>query len=471
MPNQQPPMPGRRRGFLTRTKTHPLIALICAIAGALALLAVVGAFTFRPFYDGLPESCGGEDLTVAGGNDVSLNNQRRALVETWNQQARGDHRPARLIEVSPSSDLQYSQLKAAAESKSCAYDVFILDAPWTAEFARDGYIKELGHGDVDSPDDFFPPGLQMGAYQGRQYALPFNLDVGLLYYRSGAQPPSSPSAWPDSRYIAQLGDYEGLTVNALEYAWNHGAAGVLTGDTEPSRAALATKVYPALKAVAARIAQGGSLQTSLMRGYQEQDSIQAFARGADDGLMRHWPYAYRDLANDPKLRDGANLRFNVIAPPGANALGGQTLAISAHSRHEKDALALIQHLTSTASQQRLFSCGGFAPTRFSAFGLKPGPLRDAAVPSLPTCSQLRSAERDNANGEPDNATPQRLSDLAKAIVASLDRARPRPVTDHYETFSATFRGCARKILSGASVAPDTFAHAVQDALKGKSASC
>jgi len=61
--------------------------------------------------------------------------------------------------------------------------------------------------------------------------------------------------------------------------------------------------------------------------------------------------------------------------------------------------------------------------------------------------------------------------VATAIVTSLDRARPRPVTDHYETFSATFRGCARKILSGASVAPDAFARAVQDALNGKSASC
>jgi multiple sugar transport system substrate-binding protein len=311
----------------------------------------------------------------------------------------------------------------------------------------------------------------MGSYEGHQYALPFNLDVGLLYYRSKAQPPASPAAWPDSRYIAQLGDYEGLTVNALEYAWNHGAAGVLTGDAKPSRADLAAKVYPALKTVAAQIARGGPLQTSFMQGYQEQDSIQAFARGADDGLMRHWPYAYRDLANDLKLRDGANLRFNVVAPPGANALGGQTLAISSHSRHQKDALALIQHLTSTASQQRLYSCGGFAPTRFSAFGLKPGPLRNATVQNVPTCSQLRSAERDNANGEPDNATPQRLAALATAIVTSLDRARPRPVTDHYETFSTTFRGCARKILSGSAVTPDAFARAVQDALKGKSASC
>jgi multiple sugar transport system substrate-binding protein len=464
-------MPNQPRGLLTRTRAHPLLALACAAAGALILLAVVGAFAFRPFYDGLGETCDGDDLTVVGGNDVSLNNQRRALIDTWNQQARGDHRPARLVEVSPSSDLQYSQLKAAAESKSCAYDVFILDAPWTAEFARDGYIKELGGGDIDSRADFFPPGLAMGAYEGHQYALPFNLDVGLLYYRSKAQPPNAPSAWPDSRYIAQLGDYEGLTVNALEYAWNHGAAGVLTGTAKPSRSDLATKVYPALKAVAAQIAQPGSLQTSFMQGYQEQDSIQAFARGAEDGLMRHWPYAYRDLANDPKLRDGANLRFNVVAPPGANALGGQTLAVSSHSRHHQDALALIQHLTSTASQQRLFSCGGFAPTRFSAFGLKPGPLRTAAVPNLPTCSELRSAERDNANGEPDNATPQRLAALATAIVTSLDRARPRPVTDHYGTFSTTFRGCARKLLSGAAVTPDTFAHAIQNALKGKSASC
>ncbi|GAA2610645.1 hypothetical protein GCM10010411_51310 [Actinomadura fulvescens] len=462
----------RHKGIRERTREHRLAAFLCAVAGA---LIVVVAVLVPPSYDALPDACG-DRLTIAGGTDVSLGNRRRALVESWNNGARASRPQARLVEVSPSADLQYSQLKAAQETGTCAYDVLIMDAQWTAEFARDGRLKaldEIDEGALADSRDFFPAVLAMGAYKGRQYAVPFNLDVGLLYHRDKARVPAQPRDWPNEAHTAQLGDYEGLTVNALEFAWNHGAADVLTGTRRPSRAELAGRVHPALTAVARRMRPGKPLSTSLLRGFKEQESIDAFTDGGDDALLRHWPYAYRHLANDPRLRDGGDLRFGVTAPPGHTVLGGQSLAVSASSRHQRDALALIQYLTGTESQQQIFSCGGFAPARFSAFGLPPGVLRPGAVRSIATCSQRerQATGRDNAGGEPDSVTSERLTELAKAVVAALTRARPRPVTEHYATFSTTFRGCARKILTGAGVGREAFAAAVDDALDGKTASC
>lgn len=450
-----------------RTREHWIAAILCVVGGA---LIVVLAVVLPPSYDALPDACG-DQLTVAGGSDVSLGNQRRALVESWNEGGRGSRPQARLVEVSPSADLQYSQLKAAQETGTCAYDVLIMDAQWTAEFARDGHLKALDKSALAGSQDFFPAALAMGAYAGRQYAVPFNLDVGLLYHRDKAKVPAQPRDWPSENHTAQLGDYEGLTVNALEFAWNHGAADVLTGTRRPTRADLADRVHPALKAVAQRMRPGKPLWTSFMRGFKEQESIDAFTDGGDDALLRHWPYAYRHFANDPRLRDGGNLRFGVTAPPGHTVLGGQSLAISARSRHDKDALALIQYLTGTESQQQIFACGGFAPTRFSAFGLSPGVLRQDAVRSIATCSERQATNRDNAGGEPDSVTPERLTELAKAVVAALERARPRPVTEHYATFSTTFRNCARKILTGANVPPDAFAEAISASLDGKTATC
>ncbi|MEU5879002.1 extracellular solute-binding protein [Spirillospora sp. NPDC047279] len=461
--------------FLDRTRDHRLAALLCAAAGAAAvtLAAVVPGLTSS--HDGLPGTCG-DEITVAGGTDVSLGNQRRALVESWNAGARGGRPRARLVEVSPSADLQYSQLKAAQESGTCAYDVLIMDAQWTAEFAHDGHIQALDDIDrrpLDDRRDFFPAGLAMGAYQGRQYAVPFNLDVGLLYHRDKAELPALPQDWPGEDHIAQLGDYEGLTVNALEYVWNHGGAGLLTETHRPSRAELAGRVHPALTAVARRMRPGRPLWTSFARGFKEQESIDAFTDGGDDALLRHWPYAYRHFANDPRLRDDGRLRFGVAAAPGATVLGGQSLAVSARSRHAGDALALIGYLTGTESQRQIFSCGGFAPARFSAFGMPPGVLRADAVGTVATCSDRarQASDRDNAGGEPDSVTQDRLTELAEAVVTALTRARPRPVSEHYATFTTTFRGCARKILSGADVPPEAFASAVSDSLDGKTAQC
>ncbi|MFG2000837.1 extracellular solute-binding protein [Spirillospora sp. NPDC048911] len=455
-----------------RTRDHWLAALLCAVAGALVVVLTV---MIPPSYDALPDACG-DRLTIAGGTDVSLGNQRRALVESWNAGGRGTRPQARLVEVSPSADLQYSQLKAAQEAGTCAYDVLIMDAQWTAEFAHDGRLKVLDEIDKSAladARDFFPAALALGTYEGRQYTVPFNLDVGLLYHRDKAKVPARPQDWPSENHFAQLGDYEGLTVNALEFAWNHGGTDVLTGTRRPTRAELAGRVHPALKAVAQRMRSGKPLWTSLMRGFKEQESIDAFTDGGDDTLLRHWPYAYRHFANDPRLRDGGDLRFGVTAPPGHTVLGGQSLAVSASSRHQKDALALIQYLTSTESQRQYFSCGGFAPTRFSAFGLSPGVLRQDAVRPIATCSERerQATNRDNAGGEPDSVTPQRLTELAKAVVAALERARPRPVTEHYATFSTTFRGCARKIFTGVDVPADTFAKAIDESLDGKTASC
>ncbi|MDL4774491.1 extracellular solute-binding protein [Actinomadura xylanilytica] len=462
------------------TRRHPVTAAACAVAGAVIAVAVAAVVVFQPFHRAPPDDCSAGELTVAGGTDVSLNSQRRSLIEDWNGGDRGARPKARLTEVSPLSDQQHSQLKAVEESGSCAYDVLILDGPWTAGFAAGGFLRPLDDIGSRPPDTkgFFPKGLAMGSYDHRQYALPFNLDVGLLYFRDKAKRPATPDAWPDDRYTAQLGDYEGLTVNALEAVWNHGGAGLLTGTAGTGRAELRDRVQPALEEVAKRMTRSGSpLLTSFQLGYQEQETIEAFARGGDDLAMRLWPYAYRNLANEPGLRDGGRLRFTVAAPPGDTVLGGQTLAISRHSRHAADALALIEYLTGDEAQKRLYSCGGFVPARASVFGLPPEPPRGAAATGIRTCSQLLKDDPrtrndpDNPAGEPDAMTPERLTTLADAIVSALAGARPRPVTEHYDTFSTTFRGCARKIFSGEAVDAGRFAAAVEASLGGRAATC
>ncbi|TDD79115.1 extracellular solute-binding protein [Actinomadura darangshiensis] len=440
-------------------------AWVSAAAGAALVLvaALVVHLWPEPAYPGMKGDCDRSELFVVGGTDVSLKNQRRALIRQWNEGRDAGGRPhphATLVEVSESTDLQHSQIKAVEEAGGCAYDVLIMDNTWTAQFADSGYLRPLDG--IRDQDDFFPAALRTGKRDGELYAVPFNVDVGLLYYREGVTPPS---AWPglvSSDVAMQLADYEGLTVNALEAVWNDGGAGRLTGEDRPSEDDLRTKVYPALARLAPRA--HGTLAPS--RQYGELESIEAFASGTK--LMRNWPYAFSALASEPRMRKGARLRFGVTALPGHTVLGGQNLAVSKHSPNPGDAADLVAFLSGTGSQRLLFSCGGFAPGRYSALGLSPGHSSPADV-KVQACSSLTGQPL--GPGETDVPDANQLAQLGRAVVTALGRAEPRPVTPHYSTFTSTFRGCVQKIFDRAGTDAESFAEAVERSLDGRTASC
>ncbi|NDU74999.1 extracellular solute-binding protein [Actinomadura sp. DSM 109109] len=455
-----------RRGW-RRFAPQGRTAWLSAAGGAAATLVCAGALAVWPgsSYPALTARCDRSELVVAGGTDVSLNSQRRQLIQKWNT---GGRPHAKLVEIAESTDAQHSQIKAMQESRGCGYDVLIMDNTWTAEFAEGGYLRPLDG--IGKRSDFFPAALETGRWHGKQYAVPFNVDVGLLYRRDGAR---APGDWPrllDSGVATQLADYEGLTVNALEAVWNDGGGGLLTGERRPGGKALRTRVFPALERLAARASDPppasrtrGALAAS--RSYDEQKSMAAFMSGTP--LMRNWPYAFSALATEPGMRDGARLRYGVTALPGRTVLGGQNLAVSKHSPHPDAALELVDFLSGTESQKLLFSCGGFAPGRYSALGLGPG-RHSAADVQVRSCSALTGERLDPGDVELDQA---QLTELGAAVVNALDRARPRPVTPHYSTFTGTFRGCVQKLFDRTGTNAEAFARAVERSLDGRTASC
>jgi multiple sugar transport system substrate-binding protein len=425
-----------------RKRTQVLVASLAA--GAMTFLGVrflTAPPSTRPGLHGCGEHRG---LVVAGGTDVSAGAQRRALTQGW----RGpDGERASLVEVGTSSDEQRSELAAAQESRSCAYDVLILDAPWIAEFARRGFIARVRPEWVTDPGGVFPPVYQAGAVGGTQYAVPWNTDAGLLYVRRGTPAPQTWDALLRAGYATQLADYEGLTVNALEVLWNTEGP-VLTGTV--GKVAVSTadhRILPGLRRLAANRAAADS------RAYDEAGSLDAFVGGdATAGgrwsLMRHWPYAFRTLVADPRV----DRAFDVRPLPGEaySVLGGQYLAVSRFSRHPAAAGRLVADLTDVHSEQRLFACGGFAATRPAALG-------------DPVCA--------GASDDPDVPTAAELARFAVTLKSALATARPRPVTPYYEQFSETFRACARNVLDGHAPTAATVASALNAALAGRRADC
>ncbi|MGH8967138.1 MAG: extracellular solute-binding protein, partial [Actinomycetes bacterium] len=183
--------------------------------------------------------------------------------------------------------------------------------------------------------------------------------------------------------------------------------------------------------------------------------------------MRNWPYAFSALATEPRMRTDAGLRFAVTTLPGRTVLGGQNLGVSEHSPNPDDAADLVEFLSGTQSQRRLFSCGGFAPGRYSALGLSRERHSRYDVRAQ-TCSSITGEQL--GPGETEIGAAQ-LTQLGRAVVDALAQAQPRPVTPHYSTFTGTFRGCLEKIFDRAGTDAETFAKAVNRSLDGKAASC
>jgi multiple sugar transport system substrate-binding protein len=154
--------------------------------------------------------------------------------------------------------------------------------------------------------------------------------------------------------------------------------------------------------------------------------------------MRNWPVANDQLKQLAKQKPGGfdiSGKFAVRALP-ASVLGGQDLAVSRHTKKPKAAEALIQFLTSAASEIRLYRDGGLAPTRSAAY--------------------------DDAG-----ARAAHSGTFTDTLRAAVEGARLRPVTTHYQLFSSVFQNIVNKAIDNGGPLPPRANRDLANALDGK----
>jgi len=96
-----------------------------------------------------------------------------------------------VTEALPSaSDVVHQFFLTALEGGARDFDVFIVDVVWTAELARAGWIADLSGAfpPAEIEAAFLPAAAAAALYRGRTYAVPWYLDVGLLYRRTDLCP-------------------------------------------------------------------------------------------------------------------------------------------------------------------------------------------------------------------------------------------------------------------------------------------
>ncbi|GAA1924289.1 hypothetical protein GCM10009716_35710 [Streptomyces sodiiphilus] len=448
-----------------------------AVLAALAVPALLAAScSGGPEADAFPADDGrplvvvsSADLTTRDGRSV-----RRELIDAWN--AIEGNREARLVELPSGADTARSQLVASLQSGTADFDLLNLDIVWIPEFAEAGLIAELDE-ELLEPD-FLPQAARAGRWRGAVYAVPFNTDVGLLYYRTDllGELDRGPERlreetlgellgnWPRGArhplYITQLASYEGLTVNAMEALWSSGAElvdedGRYVGSREELEAGL--RELERITGAEINPLADEADETLSLREFSDEDSGTV--------LMRNWPYAATQL--DAALPP--DVGFGITTLPGAAALGGQSLAVAADSVRARDAEKLIEFLThpGTDSQRSLLRAG-FAPALRDAYRLEGsgGPdchrSRFFARPEPPSGDR-----RELPPGAPSGSAPvYGAVGYAELLWCALQEARPRPATPHYPEFSRLLRTEVKRMLDDKGWTPRSAAEALHEALPG-----
>jgi trehalose/maltose transport system substrate-binding protein len=321
------------------------------------------------------------------------------------------------------SDDQHQFYVINLEGRSPGFDVLMLDCIWTPEFARAGWLLDLTpYLQPGELAPFFPSAVASATYDKRVWALPWNMNVGLLFYRTdllarhGLQPPDTYEALVEQArlirarerdpaldgYLWQGKQYEGLVVNVLEALWANGAQ-LITEDgavfPETARAA------DALRFMRGMITSGVS--PTWTTAADEELSRRAFGDG-HAVFLRNWPYA-RDLFESEGSAVRGKVAFTAIpgrarGEPGAGSTGGAHLGVSRRSRHPDLAVALARHLTSERAQRAIALGAALSPTRQVLYHDPELVRRNPAMP--------------------------RLHALALA-------GKPRPITPYYLLVSAT----------------------------------
>jgi multiple sugar transport system substrate-binding protein len=343
-----------------------------------------------------------------------------------------------------STDEQHQFYVINLEGGSPGFDVMMLDVIWVPEFARAAWLLDLTP--FLAPDELaphFPAAVATATYNGRIWAIPWIMNVGLLYYRTdllakyGLRPPETyPELVAQVRrilagerdprlhgFLWQGKQYEGLVVNVLEGLWANGTRLVGEDGTIFPGPERAEEVLAFLRML---------LETGVSPPWVAAADEELTRRAFGDGhalFLRNWPYAL-DLFEAPE----SPVRGKVgIAPlprhrhgKGAGATGGAHLGVYRHTRHPEAAIALIRFLTGEPAQKAMAAGVALNPTRIRLYH---DPDLVSGHPHLPRIYTLAST------------------------------ARPRPVTPYYLVLSTTLQPEFSAVLVGVKTPRQAVTHA------------
>jgi ABC-type glycerol-3-phosphate transport system substrate-binding protein len=312
------------------------------------------------------------------------------------------------------ADGQRQQMVRRLAAKDTSLDILGLDVTWEAEFAEAGWIRPwTGSNKAQATNGTLTAPLQTATWKGKLYAVPYNSNTQLLWYRSDLVP-TPPKTWDEMISMAEAlakqgkphlieiqgAQYEGVVVWFNSLVASAGGSILNAKATGPSMGQPAVKALTVMKRLASSVAADPSLSV------QMEDANRLAMENGSAAFELNYPFVYPSMqADKPKLakvfkytqypRVDANIPSHVT-------IGGIDLAISKYSTHPDLAFKAALCLRNRDNQIAAAVKGGLPPTLESLYN------DPALAKAYPFHAQILTALK-NASVRPKTPAYQNVS--------------------------------------------------------------
>jgi len=272
-----------------------------------------------------------------------------------------------------SYDAMHDKITTAMASSPPAYDVFLVDDIWYAEFAEAGYIWDVSDKITDDmKNNIFEAAWDITVVDGKTYGLPWLLDQKYFYYneeilnQAGFEAP--PATWEEMVAQAKAIKEQGLVEYPIVWSWGQYEAAVcdwvtlLYGNGGALVDESGNPVFNDEKGVATltwmvqTIDEGITNPSSI--SYVEEDVRNVFSQGKA-AFATNWVYMY-DLVNfneeesqvTGKVKMSLMPAFEGSGVKSATQDGSMGFSIAAESPVKEVAWEYVKYVTSEDVQNR-----------------------------------------------------------------------------------------------------------------------
>ncbi len=280
------------------------------------------------------------------------------------------------------ADGQRQQLVRRLAAKDNALDILGLDVTWEAEFAEANWIRPwTGANKAAATNGTLKGPLETATWKGKLYAVPYNSNTELLWYRSDLVK-TPPKTWDEmitmAEKLAKAGkphlieiqgaQYEGAVVWFNTLVASAGGSILNKGATGPSMGAPAKRALGIMKRLAGSPAADPSLSV------QMEDMNRLAMESGTAAFEINYPFVYASMkADKPKLfkvfKYAQYPRVNANEPSHVT-IGGIDLAVSQYSNHPAMAFKAALCLRNRKNQIAAATKGGLPPTIESLYNDK-----------------------------------------------------------------------------------------------------
>jgi trehalose/maltose transport system substrate-binding protein len=411
---------GQRIRGRTARRSRSRVSYLCAgLTGALALSALAACGT---------SGGGAGPVTLNFYNFSDPSGAVQTAVTNCSKQSGGRYTIS-YNKLPAAADQQRLQMVRRLAAADPSMDILGLDVTWEAEFAEAGWILPwTGTYKQQAETGTLKVPLETATWHGKLYAVPYNSNTQLLWYRSDLVK-TPPQTWTQMINDAirlknegkphlieiQGAQYEGVTVWFNTMVASAGGS-ILTPNA--LHASLGAPAVTALK-IMKRLATSPAADPSLPVQMEDQNRLAMESGTAAFEL--NYPYVYPSMkADQPKLfkhfRWALYPRVNPNVPAHVT-IGGIDMAISRYSPHPTLAFQAALCLRDRANQLNAAIKGGLPPTIASLYS------DPKLFPDYPFHADILTALQ-NASVRPKTPAYQNISIVISHLVSPPAAIQP-----------------------------------------------